>query len=39
MKITNKTLNYQTKELFEFIDITDGINNFVKEKEIKIRFK
>ena len=35
MKTANKTLKYQTKELFEFIDITDEVNNFVKESKIK----
>ena len=35
MKTANKIFKYQTKELFEFIDITDEINNFVKGSEIK----
>ena len=35
MKTTNKIFQYQTKKLFEFIDITDEINNFVKKSKIK----
>ena len=35
MKTTNKTFIFQTKKLFDFIDITDEVNNFVKESKIK----
>jgi len=35
MKIANKTLKYQTKDLFDFIDITDKIKTFAKETGIK----
>jgi secondary thiamine-phosphate synthase enzyme len=35
MITANKTLKYQTKELFDFIDITDEIKTFVKESKIK----
>lgn len=35
MKIINKTLEYQTKKLFEFIDITEEVKKFVEESEIK----
>jgi len=35
MKILNKTISFQTKGLFEFIDITDEIKNFVEEIQIK----
>ena len=35
MKTANKTFIFQTKKLFEFIDITNQVNNFVKESKIK----
>jgi len=35
MKTTYKTLEYQTKGLFDFIDITDEVKNFLKESGIK----
>ena len=35
MKTANKIFQYQTKEFFEFIDITNQVNNFVKESKIK----
>ena len=35
MKITNKTIEFQTKEALEFIDFTDRIEGFVKESQIK----
>jgi len=35
MKITNKTIEFQTKEALEFIDFTDKIEEFVKESQIK----
>ncbi|MCK5059742.1 MAG: secondary thiamine-phosphate synthase enzyme YjbQ [Candidatus Pacebacteria bacterium] len=35
MKILNKTIEFQTKGLFDFIDITDKIKTFVKESQIK----
>ncbi len=33
--IKNKTLQFKTKEEFDFIDITDQIKDFVKESKIK----
>ena len=35
MKTANKTFEYQTKGIFDFIDITDEVKNFLKESEIK----
>jgi secondary thiamine-phosphate synthase enzyme len=35
MKTANKTLEYQTKGEFDFIDITEEVENFVRESEIK----
>ena len=35
MKFFNKTIKLQTKGLFDFIDITDKVRNFVKEGQIK----
>ncbi len=35
MKSANKILEYQTKSEFDFIDITEEVENFVKESEIK----
>jgi len=35
MRNTHKTLEYQTKGLFDFIDITDGVKTFVKESGIQ----
>lgn len=35
MKIFNKTFEFQTKDLFDFIDITDEVKNFVKESKIQ----
>lgn len=35
MKVLNKTIDFKTKELFDFIDITDKVKEFVKEIEIK----
>jgi secondary thiamine-phosphate synthase enzyme len=35
MKTSNKTIDYQTKEELEFIDITDAVKSFVKECGIK----
>ena len=35
MKTLNKTIELQTKEELEFIDITDKIKEFVKESQIK----
>jgi len=35
MKNANKILKYQTKGEFDFIDITEEVENFVKESEIK----
>ena len=35
MKAINKTISLQTKEEFEFIDITERVNDFVKESQIK----
>ena len=35
MKILNKTIGLQTKELFDFTDITDEVKDFIKESQIK----
>jgi len=35
MKTAHKTIEYQTKGLFDFIDITDEVKTFLKESEIK----
>lgn len=35
MQIKNKTIEYQTKGAFEFIDITDRVKEFIKESGIK----
>jgi len=35
MKIKNKTIKYQTKGEFDFIDITDDVEAFVKDSEVK----
>jgi secondary thiamine-phosphate synthase enzyme len=35
MKTLNQTFEFQTKGLFDFIDITDKIENFVKESKIQ----
>ncbi|MBM3251093.1 MAG: YjbQ family protein [Candidatus Nealsonbacteria bacterium] len=35
MKIANKTLKYQTKSEFDFIDITEEVRKFVQESRIK----
>ncbi len=35
MKSANKTLQYQTKDIYDVIDITDDIKSFVKESGIK----
>lgn len=35
MKIFNKTIEFQTKSEFDFIDITDIVKNLVKESQIK----
>jgi len=38
MKTLNKTLEFKTKGLFDFIDITNQIKDFVKESKIKDGF-
>lgn len=38
MKIINKTLEFQTKEVFDFIDFTDRVEEFIKESQIKNGF-
>ncbi|MFH1841556.1 MAG: secondary thiamine-phosphate synthase enzyme YjbQ [Candidatus Nealsonbacteria bacterium] len=38
MKIINKLIEKQTKEELEFIDLTDEIDNFVKESRIENGF-
>ena len=38
MKNLNKTLEFKTKGLFDFIDITNQIKDFVKESKIKDGF-
>ncbi len=35
MKIESKTLNFKTKGIFDFIDFTEEVKGFVKEKEIE----
>lgn len=35
MRVKNKTLKIKTKKIFEFIDITNQIEGFVKEEKIK----
>ena len=35
MTIKNKTISYQTKGEFEFLDITEDVKAFVKESEIQ----
>jgi len=35
MQVLNKTIKFQTKEIFDFIDITNEVKNFVKESQIK----
>ena len=35
MKIINKTLRYQTKKEYDFIDITKEVKNFTEESQIK----
>lgn len=35
MKIWNKKIELETKGLFDFIDVTDIVKNFVKESQIK----
>ena len=35
MKVANKTIEFQTKEQFDFIDFTEQVKNFVKESQIK----
>ncbi|MGC9031434.1 MAG: secondary thiamine-phosphate synthase enzyme YjbQ [Minisyncoccia bacterium] len=35
MKIKNKTIEFQTKSEYDFIDLTDQIKDFVKESEIE----
>lgn len=34
MKTANKILEYQTKEMFDFRDITDQVKDFIKESQI-----
>jgi secondary thiamine-phosphate synthase enzyme len=35
MKTKNKTLQYQTKEEFDFIDITQEVKDFINQSDIK----
>jgi len=35
MKVFNKTVKFQTKGLFDFIDLTDKVKDFIKESQIK----
>lgn len=35
MKISHKTLEFQTKEIFEFIDFTKDVEKFIEESQIK----
>jgi len=38
MKTTHKTIEYQTKGEFDFIDITEEVKNFVEESQINNGF-
>lgn len=38
MKVLNKTIEFQTKGEFDFIDITNRVKKFVKESQIKNGF-
>ncbi len=35
MKISTKTIEFQTKEQYDFIDFTEQVKDFVKESQIK----
>jgi len=35
MEIKNKTIEFKTKQMFDFIDFTEKVEEFVKESEIK----
>ncbi len=35
MEIKNKTIEFETKQMFDFIDFTEKVEEFVKESEIK----
>lgn len=35
MKILNKTIEFQTKDKFDFIDITDKVKDFVAKSQLK----
>jgi len=35
MKVLNKTIELRTKNLFDFIDITEQVKDFIKEGQIK----
>jgi len=35
MKITNKTFKYQTNKIYDFIDVTDDVESFIKRSRIK----
>lgn len=35
MKVSTKTIEFQTKGLFDFIDVTAKVKDFVKESQIK----
>jgi secondary thiamine-phosphate synthase enzyme len=38
MRIVNKTINIQTKELYEFVDLEEKINRAIKENKIRQGF-
>lgn len=35
MRVSNKIIEFQTKNLFDFIDITEQVKDFIKESQIK----
>ena len=35
MRVLNKIIEFQTKNLFDFIDITEQVKDFIKESQIK----
>ena len=35
MNIKNKTIEFQTKDLFDFVDFTDKVEEFIKESKVK----
>ena len=35
MKIENKTIEFRTKEIFDFVDVTHELKDFIKKSQIK----